>query len=65
MLLVTGCPLACLLDWFERERSCCNCKEFQLVSVFAFSKMMLSNKNISEQITFALSLYVQRSGQKF
>jgi len=27
--------------------------------------MMLSNKNVSEQTTFALSFYVQRSGQKF
>jgi len=27
--------------------------------------MMLLNKNISEQITFVLNLYVQKSGQKF
>jgi len=27
--------------------------------------MLLSNKNMSEQITLVLSLYVQRSGQKF
>jgi len=45
VLRVAGCPLACLLEWIEREEDhVVTVKEFQIGKYICLFKMMLSNK---------------------